>query len=101
MGGGDELETRKDLLQEIDAVATPEDISRLQQERREVVISEPVRRYLTDIVLATRDHQAIQFGASPRGSLGLMRAGQALAALRGQYDAMTQDRHGQILDVIR
>jgi len=82
---------QKDPLQEIDAVATPEDISQLQQERRNIVISDPVRRYITDIVLATRNHDAIQFGASPRGSLGLMRAGQALAALRGREYILPDD----------
>ncbi len=82
---------QKNPFQEIDAVATPEDISRLQKERSEVVLSEPVRRYITDIVLATRDHEAIQFGASPRGSLGLMRAGQALAALRGRDYTLPDD----------
>ncbi len=82
---------RNDPLQEIDAVTTPEDISRLQQERRNIVISDPVRRYITDIVLATRDHEATEFGASPRGSLGLMRAGQALAALRGRDYTLPDD----------
>ena len=80
-----------DPLQEIEPVATPEDISQLQGERREVMVSDPVRRYITDIVLATRDHAAIQFGSSPRGSLGLMRAGQALAALRGRDYSLPDD----------
>ena len=82
---------QKDPLEEIDAVATPEDISQLQRKRRDIVISDPVRRYITDIVLATRNHDAIQFGASPRGSLGLMRAGQALAALRGRDFTLPDD----------
>lgn len=82
---------QKDPLQEIDAVATPEEIGQLQQDRRNIVISDPVRRYITDIVLATRNHDAIQFGASPRGSLGLMRAGQALAALRGREYTLPDD----------
>jgi MoxR-like ATPase len=80
-----------DPLQEINAVATPEDISRLQTERREVIVSDPVKRYITDIVRATREHAAIQFGASPRGSLGLMRAGQALASLRGRDFTLPDD----------
>jgi MoxR-like ATPase len=80
-----------DPLQEIHAVATPEDISRLQAERRGVTVSEAVRRYIADMVLATREHDAIQFGASPRGSLGLMRASQALAALRGRDFTLPDD----------
>jgi MoxR-like ATPase len=80
-----------DPFQEINAVVTPEDIRRLQAGRRDVTVSEPVRRYIVDIVLATREHAAIQFGASPRGSLGLMRAGQALAALRGRDFILPDD----------
>jgi MoxR-like ATPase len=80
-----------DPILAINAVATPEDISRLQIGRRDVIVSDPVRSYIADIVLATREHAAIQFGASPRGSLGLMRAGQALAALRGRDFTLPDD----------
>jgi len=80
-----------DPLKELLSVTTPEDVSRLQKERSRVIVSDPVREYITDIVRATRDHTAIQFGASPRGSLGLMRAGQALAALRGRKYTLPDD----------
>ena len=80
-----------DPLRQLDAVATPDDITRLQQARRGIRVSEPVREYIADIVRATRDHPAIQFGASPRGSLSLMRAGQARAALRGREFILPDD----------
>jgi len=80
-----------DPLQEMVPVATPEDISQLQQDRKDIIVSDPVREYIADIVRATRDHPAIQFGASPRGSLGLMRAGQAMAALRGRDYVLPDD----------
>ena len=80
-----------DPFQEIAPVATPEDISQLQRDRRDIIVSAPVREYIADIVRATRDHTAIQFGASPRGSLGLMRAGQAMAALRGRNYILPDD----------
>jgi MoxR-like ATPase len=73
-----------DPLEQLNAVATPADITALQQARRGILVSEPVRDYIADMVRATRDHPAIRFGASPRGSLGLMRAAQALATLRGR-----------------
>jgi MoxR-like ATPase len=82
---------KTDPLEELTAVATPEDIVRLQQERRGIRVSAPLRGYITDIVRATRDHDAIQFGASPRGSLGLMRAGQAQAILRGRQYILPDD----------
>ncbi len=80
-----------DPLRQLDSVATPDDITRLQQARRGIRVSEPVREYIADIVRATRDHPAIQFGASPRGSLSLMRAGQARAALRGREFILPDD----------
>ncbi len=75
----------------LEPVATPEDITGLQKARRDVRVSQPIREYITDIVRATRDDAAIQFGASPRASLGLMRAAQALAALRGRPYVLPDD----------
>jgi MoxR-like ATPase len=80
-----------DPLQQLNAVATPDDITRLQQARRGIHVSEPIREYIADIVRATRDHPVIRFGASPRGSLALMRAGQARAALRGREFILPDD----------
>ena len=86
-----ELFQESDPLQELTAVATPEEISKLQQARRKIHVSEPIREYIAAIVRATRDHEAIRYGASPRGSLGMMRAGQALAALRGRDYILPDD----------
>ena len=72
-------------------VATPEDITELQKARRRIHVSQPIREYIADIVCATRDDEAIQLGASPRASLGLMRAGQALATLRGRKYVLPDD----------
>ena len=86
-----ELFQESDPLQELAAVATPEEITKVQQARRKIRVSEPIREYIAAIVRATRDHEAIRYGASPRGSLGLMRAGQALAALRGRDYILPDD----------
>jgi MoxR-like ATPase len=75
----------------LEPVATPEDITELQKTRRSIHVSQPIREYIADIVCATRDEEAIQFGASPRASLGLMRAGQALATLRGRKYVLPDD----------
>jgi len=81
----------EDPLVELAAVATPGQIIDLQHARKKVRISPEVRQYITDIVRATRNHEALRFGASPRGSMGLMRAGQALAALRGREYVLPDD----------
>jgi MoxR-like ATPase len=55
----------------------------IQQAVRDVFVSESIRAYIVDIVQATRESSRFMMGASPRGSLHLMRAAQAYAALEG------------------
>ena len=78
-------------LKSLKAVASPEEIAELQGASKKIRVSLPVREYIADIVRATREHEALRFGASPRGSLGLMRTGQALAALRGRDFVLPDD----------
>jgi MoxR-like ATPase len=80
-----------DPFPELEAVASPDDIAALQKTRRRIRVSQPLREYIADIVHATRDDAAIEFGASPRASLALMRAGQALAALHGRDYVLPDD----------
>jgi len=81
----------EDPLLTLAAMTTPEQVVALQQTRRGIHISASLREYITDIVRATRSAPALRLGASPRGSLGLMRAGQALAALRGRDYILPDD----------
>ncbi|MDF1591582.1 MAG: MoxR family ATPase [Desulfobacterales bacterium] len=81
----------KDPLPELDAVTTPERFAELQQARKKIGVSDALRQYIADLVGATRRHDALRFGASPRGSLGLMRAGQALAGIRGRAYVLPDD----------
>ena len=81
----------EDPLAGLDAVADPQAICALQQACHKTHISAPVREYIVTIVRATREHPALCFGASPRGTLGLMRAGQTLAALRGRDYVLPDD----------
>ncbi|MGD9044428.1 MAG: MoxR family ATPase [Desulfobacterales bacterium] len=89
-----------DPLEELVSVVTIEDVGQMQRDRRNIIISDPVRQYIVDIVRATREHPAVQFGASPRGSLGLMRAGQALAALRGRDYTLPDDIKSLVIPVL-
>jgi MoxR-like ATPase len=82
---------QKDPLKELEPVATPEQISDLQNGRKKIHVSQPVREYITGIVSATRASQSLRLGASPRGSLGLMRASQARAALHDRDYVLPDD----------
>lgn len=54
-----------------------------QHSVRQVFVHESVRGYIVDVIRQTREHPQLQAGASPRGSLQVMRAAQAHAAMRG------------------
>ncbi len=57
------------------------DILSLRQRVTEIALSAELERYLVDLVRATRSAPGVQLGASPRASLALRKAAQALALL--------------------
>ncbi|MCO6453175.1 MAG: MoxR family ATPase [Caldilineales bacterium] len=81
----------KEPLVELAPVAGPEDIFAMQAEVQNVRVEESVRAYLVRVVRATRDHPAVDLGASPRGSLALYHTCQAFAALRGRDYVLPDD----------
>ncbi|MCX7027475.1 MAG: MoxR family ATPase [Spirochaetes bacterium] len=80
-----------DPLEKLEAVSSPEAIVELQKKRGSIFVAPPVRDYIACLVGATRSHPKLRYGASPRGSLGLMRAAQALAILRGRDFVLPDD----------
>jgi MoxR-like ATPase len=73
-----------DPLATLTPVANTSQILAAQASIRHVVVADPVRRYLAEIVRATRSHDEIQLGASPRATLAFQRAAQARAAMQGR-----------------
>jgi MoxR-like ATPase len=71
-------------------VASREEILGMQRSVETVHVSESVGRYLVELVARTRDSPKVQVGASPRGSLALMKLSRARAALAGR-DFVTPD----------
>jgi len=67
------------------------DLFEMQGRVKTVLVEESVRRYLVDVVRATRDHPAVELGVSPRGTLALYKSAQALAALRGRAFVIPDD----------
>ena len=58
---------------------------------REVHVNPDVRRYIVQVTRATREHDAVDLGVSPRGTLALYKASQALAVLRGRDYVIPSD----------
>ncbi len=82
---------RDDPLEELDSVTTPDELIDMQRQVREVRVEESVRGYVVSVARATRDHQDIQLGVSPRGTLSLYKCAQALAAIRGREYVLPDD----------
>jgi MoxR-like ATPase len=85
-GGGQD-----DLLAALRPVASAEDVLALQHAVREIHVSADVRHYVAQVTRATREHPAVDLGVSPRGTLALFKASQALAALRGRDFVIPSD----------
>ncbi len=75
---------QEEPLESLPTVASAEQLLTLQQRIREVRWQAEVERYLLAIVRATREHDAVQLGVSPRGTLALYRACEAYAAIQGR-----------------
>lgn len=84
-------------LDALQACANVEDVRRVKAAVAEVRVSEELKRYVVDIVAATREGTGVQLGASPRASLALMKTAQALALIDGQE--FVQPEHIQDLAV--
>lgn len=76
---------------ELEPVLTVEEITEAQAIVKHVHVSAPVERYIVEMVRKTREHPEVYLGASPRGSLGLYRAGQTRAALMGRDFVLPDD----------
>lgn len=82
---------KTDPIPELRAVTTPERVRELQTLRGDVRVAPPIRRYIAELAAATRVHPRVRYGASPRGSLGLLKAAQASALLAGRDYAVPDD----------
>jgi MoxR-like ATPase len=78
-------------LDKLSAVVSAAELSACQIAVREIHVDEKVRRYLMQLVHETREHDDVALGASPRASLALFRAGQAMAAVLGRNFVLPDD----------
>lgn len=97
-------------LAPIDSVVHPEQILEVRERLPEIYLDERIEDYILDLVLATRDPEAagiadvdewIEYGASPRASIYLARAGRAHAFLEGRPFVLPEDVQQVARDVLR
>ncbi len=78
-------------IAEIAPCTTPEQVAHMQRLVAQVFVEDSVRDYIVRLTHASRVHPQVQLGVSPRGSLALMRASQASAALQGRDYVLPDD----------
>jgi len=86
-----ESQTSGDPFALLEPVIQAEDVLSLQAAVLRVRATPELRRYVVEVVAATRDHRDIYLGASPRAGIALLRAAKALAVLRGRDYVVPQD----------
>ena len=83
--------SRGDRLGELESVTDAQAVAQLIAACTAVHAADSVRRYIVDFVRATRGHRDLTLGASPRASVGLLRASRALAAALGRNYVTVDD----------
>ena len=76
---------------ELRPVVSTDELLALQRSIEDVHVSEPIGRYMVDLVTATRESRRVAVGASPRGSLALLKLSRARAALSGRDFVTPED----------
>lgn len=81
----------QEAIENVKSVAGIKDLKECQKFIQQVHIAENIIHYITQITQATRDHESLYLGASPRASLALMKAAKAFAAMSGRNYVIPDD----------
>ncbi len=78
-------------IENMSQVVTAEELGAAQRAVREVYVAEEIKRYIIELVNASRQHPDVYLGSSPRGSLALFRCAQARAAMADREFVIPDD----------
>jgi MoxR-like ATPase len=82
---------REHPITQLEQVVDGGELMDLQHQVWDVHVDETLQEYIVSLVMATRTHPDLALGVSPRGSLALFKASQALAAVRGRDHIIPDD----------
>lgn len=101
----DELEMvrrrqNRSLLEQVRRVVDRQGLEKLRESVDQIYIGDPVLEYIVRLTAATRGHDRVLQGASPRATLALASAGRALALMRGRDYVLPEDIQSVYTDVV-
>ena len=79
-----DAQQQKHPIDDLEAVTNAEGVLELQAASRAIYVDPLIKQYIVGLVSATREHESVYLGGSPRASLALMRSSQAYALLDGR-----------------
>lgn len=86
-----EVHEKQTPIAKISPVLSIEEVVELQQKVRHVYVAESIKKYIVEVIRRTRTNRSVYLGASPRGSLALMKASQAYALLKNRSYVIPDD----------
>jgi MoxR-like ATPase len=78
-------------MKDLSPVVTPEIFQDLRRAVENVYVSPDIQKYICQLTEKTRRHKQIDLGASPRGSLALLKVSRAWAAIQGREYVLPDD----------
>jgi MoxR-like ATPase len=92
---------RKQDLVELSPVLSGEDFLAMRRAIEEIYLHPDLERYIVAIITKTRNHRQVTVGASPRGSLALLKLSRAWAAMQGRVYVLPDDVKRFIVPALR
>jgi MoxR-like ATPase len=89
------------LQKSVRSIATPETLRKLQHLASQVVVQQPVVRFISEIVRKTRGFAGLHLGASPRAGIAILTCSRALALARGRAFVVPDDVVDVVLPAMR
>ncbi|MEN8905967.1 MAG: MoxR family ATPase [Clostridiales bacterium] len=87
-------------LDSLKPVVNGEEILKIQENIKDVYVDKDLKRYIVDLVNQTRNHNEVQLGSSPRGSICLLRGAQAWAFYNGRNYVIPEDIKKMVIPVL-
>ncbi len=82
-------------------VINAQQINELRRQIKGILVEEKLLQFISKLVHQTRNHKSIYLGASPRGSLAIMNASKAIAAMQGRDFVTPEDIREVVVPVLR
>lgn len=89
-----------DLSGTVDPVISIDRLTQLRDQVHRVLLEDHLLKFIADLIHATRNHQMIELGASPRASLALMNSAKGMAAISGRDFVIPEDIRTVVMPVL-